>query len=139
MGVVPECSTFIAEGQMPRQVLVVDDSVVIRQVVRADLSQRGYAVDEAAGGRSALEKARQVHYDLIVTDQNMPGMDGLALVKTLRELPGYEETPVLVLTTETSTEMKSAFRSAGATGWMSKPYSPERMTPALAKMLPDGP
>lgn len=124
---------------MPKRVLVVDDSVVIRQVVRADLSQRGYAVDEAAGGRSALEKARQTQFDLIVTDQNMPGMDGLTLVKALRELPGYEKTPVLVLTTETSNEMKAAFRSAGATGWMSKPYAPERMTPALAKMLPDGP
>ncbi len=124
---------------MPKQVLVVDDSVVIRQVVRADLTQRGYEVDEAAGGRSAMEKVRQVCYDLIVTDQNMPGMDGLTLVKTLREMPGYEKTPVLVLTTETSTEMKAAFRNAGATGWMSKPYSPERMTPALAKMVPDGP
>jgi two-component system chemotaxis response regulator CheY len=108
-------------------------------VVRADLTQRGYAVDEAAGGRSAMEKVRQVRYDLIVTDQNMPGMDGLTLVKTLRDMPGYEKTPVLVLTTETSSEMKTAFRNAGATGWMSKPYSPERMTPALAKMVPDGP
>lgn len=124
---------------MAKQVLVVDDSVVIRQVVRADLTQRGYEVDEAAGGRSAMEKVRQVKYDLIVTDQNMPGMDGLTLVKTLREMPGYETTPVLVLTTETSSEMKTAFRNAGATGWMSKPYSPERMTPALAKMVPDGP
>lgn len=124
---------------MAKCVLVVDDSVVIRQVVRADLTQRGYAVDEAAGGRSAMEKVRQVRYDLIVTDQNMPGMDGLTLVKTLRDMPGYEKTPVLVLTTETSSEMKTAFRNAGATGWMSKPYSPERMTPALAKMVPDGP
>lgn len=124
---------------MAKRILVVDDSVVIRQVVRSDLSQRGYEVDEAAGGRSAMEKARNVQFDMVVTDQNMPGMDGLTFVQALREIPSYANTPVLVLTTETSSEMKTAFRQAGASGWMSKPYSPDRMTPALAKMLPDGP
>ncbi|MBI3524521.1 MAG: response regulator [Betaproteobacteria bacterium] len=117
--------------------LVVDDSQVIRAMLVADLGQRGLAVDEASGGRSALEKARAKRYDIIVTDQNMPGMEGLDLVKSLRGMPGYEKTPILVLTTETSDEMKTKFRQAGASGWMSKPYSPERMTNALAKILPD--
>ena len=130
---------LFAEEQMAKHILVVDDSVVIRQVVRADLSQRGYVVDEAAGGRSALENVRQTQYDMVVTDQNMPGMDGLTFVQALREMPSYAQTPVLVLTTETSNEMKSAFRQAGASGWMSKPYSPERMTPALERMLPGAP
>jgi two-component system chemotaxis response regulator CheY len=123
---------------MPKHVLIVDDSMVMRQMLTADLSQRGYIVDEASGGRGALEKVRQRNYDLVVTDQNMPGMDGLTLVKNLRTIPGFEKTPVLVLTTETSDEMKSAFRQAGASAWMSKPFVPERMTAALAKMLPDG-
>ncbi len=123
---------------MAKQVLVVDDSLVIRQMLRADLSNRGYEVDDASGGRSALEKLRQKQYDMVVSDQNMPGMDGLTMVKALRELPQYARTPVLVLTTETSDEMKAAFRAAGATGWMSKPYDPDRMTSALAKLMPDG-
>lgn len=123
---------------MAKCVLVVDDSLVIRQMLRADLELRGYAVDDASGGRSALEKLRNKSYDLIVSDQNMPGMDGLTLVKALRELPEYARTPVLVLTTETSDAMKSAFRAAGASGWMSKPYDPDRMTAALAKFMPGG-
>jgi len=122
---------------MQKQILVVDDSQVIRAMLVADLGRRGFAVDEASGGRSGLEKARGKQYDLVVTDQNMPGMEGLGLVKGLRELDGYHATPILVLTTETSDVMKAKFREAGASGWMSKPYSPERMTAALAKMLPD--
>ncbi len=123
---------------MAKCVLVVDDSLVIRQMLRADLELRGYAVDDASGGRSALEKLRNKQYDLVVSDQNMPGMDGLTLVKSLRELPQYARTPVLVLTTETSDEMKSAFRTAGASGWMSKPYDQDRMTAALSKFMPGG-
>jgi two-component system chemotaxis response regulator CheY len=122
---------------MPKHVLIVDDSLVMRQMLTADLSSRGFIVDEASAGRGALEKARQHHYDLVVTDQNMPGMDGLNLVRGLRAMPGFERTPILVLTTETSEEMKAAFRQAGASGWMSKPFSPERMSAALAKLLPD--
>jgi two-component system chemotaxis response regulator CheY len=121
---------------MPKQILVVDDSQVIRAMLIADLSQRGHEVDDASGGRSGLERARKKQYDLVVTDQNMPGMDGLAMVKGLREIAGYEKTPILVLTTETSDEMKASFRQVGASGWMSKPYSPDRMTAALAKLLP---
>lgn len=122
---------------MQKQILVVDDSQVIRAMLVADLTRRGLLVDEASGGRSGLEKARNKQYDLVVTDQNMPGMEGLALVKSLRELAGYEKTPILVLTTETADEMKTKFRQAGASGWMSKPYAPEKMTAALAKLLPD--
>ena len=74
-------------------------------------------------------------YNFIVTDQNMPGIEGLELVKTLSTLLAYASTPILVLTTETSDEMKSAFKLAGATGWMSKLFSPERMTAAISKLL----
>lgn len=120
-----------------KQILVVDDSVAMRTLLRADLGGRGFYVDDASGGRGALEKARQKLYDLVVTDLNMPGLDGLGLVKALRELDGYAKTPILVLTTETSAETKVHLREAGASGWMSKPYAPERMTAALAKFFPD--
>lgn len=121
---------------MSKKILVVDDSDVIRKMLYVDLTGRGYSVEQASGGRGALEKARQVQFDLIVTDQNMPGMDGLTFVKTLREWDTYAKTPIVVLTTETSDEMKAKFREAGANGWMSKPFSSERMTGALSKLLP---
>ena len=121
---------------MAKQILVVDDSVAIRTLLRTDLGQRGFVVDDASGGRGALEKARHTVYDLVVTDLNMPGMDGLGLVRALRELDGYAKIPILVLTTETDEQMKAELRRAGATGWMSKPYAPERMSAALAKLLP---
>ena len=120
---------------MVKQILVVDDSPSIRAVLTVYFSGKGFEVDDASGGRSALEKARHKNYDLIVTDQNMPGMEGLSLVKSLRELSSCHTTPILVLTTETADEMKTAFRAAGASGWMSKPFSPERMDAALAKLL----
>jgi two-component system chemotaxis response regulator CheY len=122
---------------MPKKVLVVDDSQVMRAMLVDDLSRRGYTVDAATGGRSGIERARNSQYDLIVTDQNMPGMDGLEMVKIIRQMDGYKKTPILVLTTESSDELKAQFRSAGATGWMVKPYAPDRMTNALAKVLPD--
>lgn len=121
---------------MARQILVVDDSDVIRKMLTVDLTSRGYLVEQASGGRGALEKARKTQFDMVVTDQNMPGMDGVTFVKALRELESYQKTPVMVLTTETSDEMKARFREAGASGWMSKPFTSERMTAALAKMLP---
>lgn len=124
---------------MPKKILVVDDSPSIRSLLSVYLTGQGYAVDEASGGRSALEKARQNTYALIVTDQNMPGMEGLDLVQNLREMPGYQKIPILVLTTETADEMKASFKAAGASAWMSKPFAPERMAAALAKLLPDGP
>jgi two-component system chemotaxis response regulator CheY len=120
---------------MTKQALIVDDSQTMREMVIICLETLGLDVDEASGGRSGLEKAKSKQFDIIVTDQNMPGMDGLDLVRSLRLLPAYAKTPILVLTTETSDEMKAAFRAAGATGWMSKPFSPERMTAAITKML----
>ena len=121
---------------MAKQILVVDDSPSIRSLLKVYFTERGFMVDESSGGRSGLEKARQKNYDLIVTDQNMPGMEGLSLVKSLRELPACKKTPILVLTTETADELKASFKEAGASGWMSKPFSPERMDAALAKLLP---
>lgn len=120
---------------MSKKALVVDDSQSMRALVTMCLKSHDLEVDEASGGRSGLEKARAKQYDFVVTDQNMPGMEGLDLVKSLRAMPGYASTPILVLTTETSEEMKLAFKKAGASGWMSKPFSPERMSTAVSKLL----
>jgi len=120
---------------MAKQALVVDDSSSMRSVVLFCLTKIGLAVDDASDGRSGLKKALMKQYDIVLTDQNMPGMEGLEFVKTLRSMPGYTTTPIIVLTTETSDEMKLAFNQAGATGWMSKPFTPERMSAAIAKLL----
>jgi len=120
---------------MIKKALIVDDSPSMRSVVAHCLTDIGMAVDEASGGRSGLEKARNKQYDVIVTDQNMPGMEGLEFVKSLRSMSAYAKTPIIVLTTETSEELKLAFRQAGANGWMSKPFTSERMSAAIAKLL----
>ena len=116
-------------------ILLVDDSSTIRNMLKAFLQPLGYRTLEAAGGRAGLEHVKQEKLDLIITDQNMPGMDGLSMVKSIRSGTEKQNVPILVLTTETSDEMKTAFRAAGATGWMSKPFTPERLEAALKKLL----
>lgn len=116
-------------------ILLVDDSSTIRNMLKAHLLPQGYRVIEAAGGRAGLEQVKQEKIDMIITDQNMPGLDGLGMVKAIREGSANTRVPIVVLTTETSDEMKSAFRAAGANGWMSKPFSPDRLDAAIQKFL----
>lgn len=116
-----------------KTILVVDDSTTIRNMLKAHLQPLGHHVLEAAGGRAGLEQVRNHDLDLIITDQNMPGMDGVTMVKAVREGDRNTGVPIIVLTTETSDQMKAAFREAGASGWMSKPYSPDRLDSALKK------
>lgn len=116
-------------------ILIVDDSTSIRNMLRATLQPMGYEVLEASGGRAGLEQLRQASVDLIITDQNMPGLDGLGMVKSIREGNVNQRVPIVVLTTETSDEMKASFRAAGANAWMSKPFTPERLEAALKKLL----
>jgi two-component system chemotaxis response regulator CheY len=125
----------MAEITKMQTILLVDDSSTIRNMLKAFLNPLGYRTLEAAGGRAGLEHVRQEHIDLIITDQNMPGMDGLTMVKSIREGSHNKKVPIMVLTTETSDEMKSKFRAAGANGWMSKPFSPERLEAALKKFF----
>ncbi|MDO8291208.1 MAG: response regulator, partial [Parvibaculum sp.] len=106
------------------KILAVDDSNSLRQMVAFTLKQSGYEVVEAASGTEGLQKARATQVDLVLTDVNMPGMDGITLVRELRALPTYRFTPILVLTTEAGTEKKQEGRAAGATGWLVKPFSP---------------
>jgi len=117
-------------------ILAVDDSASMRQMVSFTLRSSGYEVIEAVDGQDALDKIGGKHVDLVLTDQNMPRMDGLTLIKQLREQDRFKRTPILVLTTESSDEMKLAGRAAGATGWMVKPFDPARLLEVIGKVLP---
>jgi two-component system chemotaxis response regulator CheY len=92
-------------------------------------------VVEAVDGQDGLDKARQQTVDLVLTDQNMPKMDGLSLIKALRGLPDYQKVPILMLTTESSDEMKSKGRAAGANGWLVKPFDPQRLIEVVKKVI----
>lgn len=117
-------------------ILIVDDSTSIRQMVSLTLQGAGYQIEEARDGREALGKAQQCRYDLVFTDQNMPNMDGLTLIRSLRRLPAYTRVPILMLTTESSDQMKTEGRDAGATGWLVKPFDPRKLLEVVKKVLP---
>jgi len=116
-------------------ILAVDDSASMRQMVSFTLKNAGYNVVEAVDGQDALDKTGAHDFDLVLTDQNMPRMAGLELVKRLRDNPKFKTTPILILTTESSDEMKQAGRAAGATGWLVKPFDPARLIEVVAKVI----
>ena len=120
---------------MARMIMTVDDSTSMRQMVKATLLSAGYDVVEAADGQEALDYARENPVDLVITDVNMPRMDGITLVGELRSLPTYRLTPVLLLTTESSMEKKMEGKKAGATGWIVKPFNPAQLLATLQKLL----
>ena len=116
-------------------ILAVDDSASMRQMVSFTLKSAGYTVVEAVDGIEAFEKTSHQDFDLVLTDQNMPRMDGLSLTKKLREHPKFKTTPILILTTESSDQMKQEGRSAGATGWLVKPFDPEKLLEVIRKVI----
>jgi two-component system chemotaxis response regulator CheY len=120
---------------VPHSILVVDDSASIRQAVATCLRTAGYRVVEAGDGREALERAATECFELVVTDLNMPRLDGLGLVAGLRALPAYRAVPMLMLTTESSDDMKARGRAAGATGWLVKPFDPQRLLDMAGRLL----
>ena len=120
---------------MPKTILAVDDSASIRQMVSFTLKSAGYDVVEAVDGMDGLEKANARAINLVLTDQNMPRMDGLTLIRTLRGLPQYKATPILMLTTESSDAMKTQGRAAGATGWLVKPFDPQKLVEVVKKVI----
>jgi two-component system chemotaxis response regulator CheY len=120
---------------MSKIILAVDDSGSLRQMVAFSLKAAGYQVVEAVDGQDGLEKARAQIFDLVLTDQNMPRMDGLTLIKSLRALPTYQRVPILMLTTESGDEMKSKGRAAGANGWLVKPFDPQKLTEVVKKVI----
>ena len=119
----------------PRTILAVDDSASMRQMVCYTLEGAGYKVVQAADGVEALEFARTDTVDLVLTDVNMPRMDGISLVRELRTLHSYKFVPMLVLTTESGQETKQRGKQAGATGWIVKPFNPEQLLSTIGRVL----
>ncbi|MFS8607743.1 MAG: response regulator [Gammaproteobacteria bacterium] len=117
------------------KILAVDDSASLRQMVSFTLKEAGHEVVEAADGVEALELARSAPADLVISDVNMPRMDGISLVRELRGLPEYKFTPILLLTTETSDAKKQEGKAAGATGWLVKPFDPEALLTTIKRVL----
>ncbi len=116
-------------------ILTVDDSPSMRKMVTFTLVGAGYQVVEAVDGIDAIEKSREQNFDLVLTDQNMPRLDGLGLTRKLRESPQFKTVPILMLTTESSDLMKQAGRAAGATGWLVKPFDPARLIEVIKKVI----
>jgi two-component system chemotaxis response regulator CheY len=126
---------WTAGADMAKTILAVDDSGSLRQMVAFSLRAAGYQVSEAVDGQDGLEKARLQVFDLVLTDQNMPRMDGLSLIRALRALDTYAQVPILMLTTESSDDMKAKGRAAGANGWLVKPFDPQRLLEVVKKVI----
>lgn len=120
---------------MTASILTVDDSSSLRMAIRIALTGAGYTVTEAGDGREGLTKAQAAKFDLIITDLNMPNMDGLSMIKEIRKLPIQTGTPIVFLTTESADEMKQQAKAAGATGWLVKPFQPEQLIKIARKVL----
>jgi len=120
---------------MARLVLTVDDSPSIRLMMQLTLRDEGYEVKQTTDGVEALEFARNHSADLVLTDINMPRMDGFTLIRELRMLPAYKCVPMLVLTTESTQDKKTLGKEAGATGWLVKPFNPQQLLAAIARVL----
>ena len=118
-----------------KRLLIVDDSPTMRQMLAFTLQGAGYEVAEAENGVAALELLDQRRCDLVIADINMPRMDGITLIQKLREREDSRFTPILVLTTESAPDMKQKGREAGATGWIVKPFNPERLLQIIVKVL----
>lgn len=117
------------------KILAVDDSASMRQMVAFTLKGAGFDVVEACDGVDALDKAKGNKVDLVLSDINMPNMDGISLIKELRQLPEYKFVPMLMLTTESSGDKKAEGKSAGATGWIVKPFNPDQLLSTIKKVL----
>ncbi|MBN9054979.1 MAG: two-component system response regulator [Shinella sp. 65-6] len=120
---------------MTAKILTVDDSASIRLTTRVTLGNAGYAVTEAVDGLDGLNKLKDGEYDLVITDLNMPNMDGLTMIRELRKLPAHTGVPVIFLTTESDGELKAQAKAAGATGWLTKPFDPESLVKIARKVL----
>ncbi len=118
-----------------KKILTVDDSASVRQMIKLTLSGAGYQVTEAVNGADGLAKAQACTVDLVVTDLNMPIMNGLGLIRELRKLPAYCGVPVVFLTTESDAEIKKQAKAAGATGWITKPFQQDQLLSIVKKVL----
>ena len=121
---------------MGKRVMTVDDSATVRQVLHMTLEEAGYDVVEAVDGADALEKLSEKSVDMLVTDLNMPKVDGIDLIQQVRQKPGNRFMPIIMLTTESQPEKKSAGKTAGASGWITKPFRPEQLLAVVRMVCP---
>ncbi len=120
---------------MAKTIATVDDSASVRQMVGFTLREAGYDVIEACDGKDALSKINGVNVNLVVTDLNMPNMDGIELIKNLRANSAFKFVPIIMLTTESQNEKKLEGKNAGATGWIVKPFKPEQLVAVIKKVI----
>jgi two-component system chemotaxis response regulator CheY len=120
---------------MAKIILCVDDSASIRPMVKLTLSGAGYQVVQASDGAEGLAKAREATVNLVVTDLNMPVMNGLGLIRELRKLPAYKGVPIIFLTTESDAALKQEAKAAGATGWITKPFQQEQLVGVVRRVI----
>ncbi|PLX81110.1 MAG: two-component system response regulator [Desulfuromonas sp.] len=121
---------------MARKILAVDDSPTVRQLLRLTLSEAGYEVYEAQDGGEALNMVREQQFDMLVTDLNMPQIDGIELIEQVRKIPGNRFMPIIMLTTETNDGIKQRGKLAGASGWIVKPFRPEQVLGVVRMVMP---
>jgi two-component system chemotaxis response regulator CheY len=121
---------------MTKRILAVDDSKTMREMVAFTLRSAGFEVHEAEDGQKAVGVLSSKTFDVVVTDLNMPNMDGISLIRHLRATPAHRATPILILTTESEPAKKAEGKAAGATGWVVKPFKPEKLVEAIRKVCP---
>lgn len=119
---------------MAKVILTVDDSASVRQMVKFTLSDAGYAVIEAVDGKDALAKLRSP-VNLVITDLNMPNLDGIGLIRSVRANPAYKGIPIIMLTTESQESRKQEGKAAGATGWIVKPFTTQQILAVVKRVL----
>ncbi len=120
---------------MSKTIMTADDSSSVRQMVSFTLKQAGYSVVEAINGNDAISKLKTTPIQMLISDLNMPGMDGIELIKQVRAMPQYKFIPIIMLTTESQADMKQKGKAAGATGWIVKPFQPEQLLSVIKKVL----
>ncbi len=120
---------------MAKVIMTADDSASIRQMVEFTLKQAGYEIVQAVDGQDALNKLKSTTVDMLITDLNMPNMDGIQLIREVRKLPAYKFVPIVLLTTESQASKKQEGKAAGATGWIVKPFKPPQLVAVVKKVL----
>jgi two-component system, chemotaxis family, chemotaxis protein CheY len=131
-----KATAYGSEGRrMSKRIMTVDDSASVRQMVSFTLKDAGYEVVEAADGRDALAKVNGGSVHMVITDLNMPNLDGIGLIKELRAKPGFKFIPIVMLTTESQDSKKQEGKSAGATGWIVKPFKSDQLLAVVKKVL----
>ena len=118
-----------------KKILAVDDSISIRKSISFVLTQEGYEVVEAVDGVDGLAKAKEDKFNLVITDINMPNMDGIEMIKQIRQTEGYKFTPIIALTTENQDSKMQEGKAAGATGWIVKPFTSEKLLAIVKKII----